>query len=71
MQARRNQGVDEPYVKILEAIYSRPTASVVINKESNETQIKQGVTQAGISLQCRMFTGGIQSLESGTRGVKS
>lgn len=45
MQTLQNPGIDEPYINLLEEIYSGPTATIVLHKKSDRIPIKKGVRQ--------------------------
>ncbi len=45
MQAIKRQGVDKPYIKILEDIYRDSTATIKLHQNSRKIPIKKGVRQ--------------------------
>ena len=61
IQALRNQGVDEHYVRILEDIYNGSTATIVLHKESSKIPIRKGVRQ-GDTISPMLFTACLQEV---------
>lgn len=61
MQALRSQGIDEPYISILEGICSRSTATIIFHKESDRIPVKNSVRQ-GDTVSLMLFTACLQEV---------
>ncbi len=55
MQAIRKQGVDKPYIKVLEDIYKGSTATIKLHQESKKIPITKGKRQ-GDTISSKLFT---------------
>ena len=61
MQALRNQGIEERYVKLLEDIYRGSTATIKLHKTSDKIPIKKGVRQ-GDTISPKLFTACLEEI---------
>ncbi len=61
MQALRQQGVDELYIKVLEDIYRDRTATIQLHKKSRKIPIKKCVRQ-GDTISPKSFTACLEEI---------
>ncbi len=61
MQALRQQGVDELYIKVLEDIYRDNTATIQLHKKSRKIPIRKGVRQ-GDTISPKLFTACLEEI---------
>ncbi len=61
MQALRQQGIDELYIKLLEDIYRDTTATIQLHKKSRKILISKGVRQ-GNTISPKLFTAWLEGI---------
>ena len=60
-QALRRQGIDEPYIRVLEDIYRDSTTTIKLHKKSEKIPIKKGVRQ-GDTISPKLFTACLEEI---------
>ena len=71
MKAFRRQWVEELYVKILEVIYKKSTATIKLHKVNDKIPMQKGVRQ-GDTISPKLFTAGLEEVfqQFGMREVR-